>query len=230
VIAAVAGAISAPRLAPYLTQTGSNTRQAVRLYQWNIELSGAVYELLHGFEVVLRNAMDAQLCAWNCEQRRPDGQQHHRDWLMEPAPLLVRLTRGGKDINEAKRRAEQASRRRRGDGRGRPVAHADVLANLSLGTWRYLLPDKDAGRQRLWADALVGAFPHLQTTPDDLLRAVKGVHELRNRVAHLEPLLDVRNVYRQVQNVRQVLAAIEPHTEQWAMGWQRVTTVLAARP
>ncbi|RAN71124.1 hypothetical protein B5P43_34320 [Bacillus sp. SRB_336] len=49
--------LSPPRLAPYLDTAGS-LQGAVRLYRWNVELSGAVYEALHIFEVVLRNAMD----------------------------------------------------------------------------------------------------------------------------------------------------------------------------
>jgi hypothetical protein len=48
--AVVATKISSPRLAPYLTATHGNVRRALTLYQWNIELSGAVYESLHRFE------------------------------------------------------------------------------------------------------------------------------------------------------------------------------------
>lgn len=32
------------RLAPYLRAAQGNEKQAIQLYQWNIELSGAVYE------------------------------------------------------------------------------------------------------------------------------------------------------------------------------------------
>ncbi|GMA23926.1 hypothetical protein GCM10025864_16850 [Luteimicrobium album] len=145
--AAVRSAVSTARLKPYLAETGSNTNDAIRLYQWNIELSAAAYELLHFFEVALRNAIDAQLCRWNAEQVR-DGAGLGRDWLMDPASLLNRLA--GKDIAEAKRRAGVAARRRTGPRKHAPVEHADVLANLSLGTWRYLLPDNDEGRQFLW--------------------------------------------------------------------------------
>lgn len=226
---AIATAISPARLAPYLRATSGRTRGAIRLYQWNIELSGAVYELLHFFEVALRNAMDARLCEWNAAQTNVDtSQPYARDWLMDPAPLLRRLTRG--DIDEATRRATNASRYRRGPGRGRAVDHGDVLAQLGLGTWRFLLPSKDPGNQLLWADALTRAFPHREREPEDLVRAVKGVHQIRNRVAHLEPLLRSGDVRKQVTNIRQVLGEIDPALEQWAMGWQRVTNVLAARP
>lgn len=226
----VASAISPARLAPYLDVTNGHQRDAIRLYQWNIELSGTMYELLHFFEVALRNAMDARLCAWNALQTNDaTGSPHARDWLMDPAPLLVRLTRG--DIGEATRRAKIASKYRVGPGRGRPVDHGDVLAQLSLGTWLYLLPTKhDAGRVLLWDQALEGAFPHRNREPEWLVSAVRGVHLIRNRVAHLEPLLDAGNVRRQLANVREVLGEIDPDLEQWAMGWQRVTAALTARP
>lgn len=142
------------RLAPYLAATDGNRRRAVQLYQWNIELSGAVYEAMHVVEVVLRNAIDAQLCRWNATQiNASTGNPRTHDWLLDPAPLLKRLVREH-ELTKARQRAEQAIRRHR-----RPVAHADLLAQLSFGTWRFLLPDSDPGRQRLWTDALHAAFP-----------------------------------------------------------------------
>jgi hypothetical protein len=38
--------ISTERLAPYIRETPT-LHEAIRLYPWNIELSGAVYEALH---------------------------------------------------------------------------------------------------------------------------------------------------------------------------------------
>lgn len=60
--------LAAARLPPYLTVVAGNRRLAIQLYQWNMTLSGAVYEALHVVEIVLRNAIDAQLCLWNAAQ------------------------------------------------------------------------------------------------------------------------------------------------------------------
>lgn len=68
--------ISPERLAPYIRETPT-LHEAIRLYRWNIDLSGAVYEALHVFEVVLRNALDEQLCIWNTSQMDPDTGQSH---------------------------------------------------------------------------------------------------------------------------------------------------------
>ncbi|MFC6509849.1 Abi family protein [Promicromonospora citrea] len=220
--------ISPPRFAPYALEAAGNVRHAVRLYDWNRELSGAVYELLHMFEVALRNAMDEQLCEWNAQQPHTDGSGFHADaWLLDPAPLLNRLTRNGQDIHKARRRATASSQSRLPN---RPITHPDVLAQLSLGTWRYLLPNRDAGRQRLWDDALRHAFPQLTAPPRVLTAKVHDIHLLRNRVAHLEPLLRTQVVRARLTDVLAVLRAIDTVPEQWAAGHQRVTQVLKARP
>jgi hypothetical protein len=69
--AAIAARLSHPRLTPYLQAMGGNVKDGLRLYQWNVELSGAAYESLHLFEVVLRNALDERLCLWNATQTDP---------------------------------------------------------------------------------------------------------------------------------------------------------------
>jgi plasmid stabilization system protein ParE len=180
------------------------------------------------FEVVLRNAMDEQLCAWNAKQPNTNGGSFHSpDWLLDPAPLLIRLTRNGQDIRKARDHAAASARSWQPS---RAVAHSDVLAQLSLGTWRYLLPNKDPGRQRLWNEALRDAFPQLATSPRSLTAKVHDIHLLRNRVAHLEPLIRTGVVRDRLTDVLHVLRAIDTMPEQWAAGQQRVTTVLKARP
>jgi hypothetical protein len=102
---------------------------------------------------------------------------------MDPSHLLRRLA--GDDIRQAKRRAQAALRTQ-----GTAPGHPDVLAQVNFGTWRFLLPDNDPGRQLLWRAALSTAFPHLQGTESDLVDDVDNIYRLRNRVAHLEPLLN----------------------------------------
>lgn len=225
--AAIAARLSIPRLQPYLAASGGNHKAALRLYQWNIDLSGATYEALHMFEVILRNSMDTQLCAWNAtQQERKTGRAHSSDWLMDPSHLLSRLT--GDDIVKATRRARSALRS--GRPGGRMPGHPDVLAQLNFGTWRFLLPDNDPGRQLLWSQALHHAFPHLTKKPANLVTEVNGIYRMRNRVAHLEPLLRSGVVRREFNSMRSVLGAIDPVCEQWFTSRQRVTATLKARP
>ena len=220
----VLAAISAPRLSPYLVAAGGNTLEALRLYQRNIDLSGAAYEALHVVEVFLRNALDARLSVWNAAQTDPVTRQpHSADWLLDPARLLRRLV--GPNISRATDQARAALRGRA----GRVVSHPDVVAQVSFGTWRYLLPDRDPGRRRLWNDALHAAFPHLSGTTADLVARVDGIYQLRNRVAHLEPVLRSGVVRRDFTAMRWVLAAMNPDLEEWFVSRQRITQLLRRR-
>ncbi|GAA1836256.1 Abi family protein [Nocardioides hankookensis] len=222
--ATIIARLSEPRLGPYLAAAGGNHKDALRLYGWNIDLSGAVYEALHVFEVVLRNALDQQLCTWNATQSdATTGLPHARDWLMDPSRLLKRLLRD--DLEKATKRATTALR-----GSGRAPGHPDVLTQLTFGTWRFLLPDRDPGRRLLWDQALRHGFPHLSVQPRDLVAQVDGVYRLRNRVAHLEPLLAQGAVRAEYNAMRHVLAAIDPTIEQWFTSRQRITAALRARP
>lgn len=221
--------LSPPRLAPYLAATGGHHIRALKLYHWNVELSGAVYEVLHAYEVILRNAMDEQLCAWNAQQSKQGGGQHTRDWLLDSAPLLQRLS--GSDVVKATAFAGSTVRRTRGS-RQRPL-HCDVLAQLSMGTWRYLLPDtanSDPGKLLLWTQALSMAFPHRTRTRDQLVNSVARLHRLRNRIAHLEPLLAAAPLRVALADVDLVLGEISPYAQQWVSGWQRTTAVITRRP
>lgn len=59
---------------------------------------------------------------------------------------------------------------------------------------------------------------------------VDSVYRLRNRVAHLEPLLRQGAVRTEYIAMRNVLAAIDPNAEEWFTSRQRITSVLRARP
>lgn len=220
-------AISEPRLGPYLRVANGNVRDALRLYQWNIDLSGAVYESLHAFEVFFRNTIDTRLSDWNASQIDPATESpHSSDWLVDPSRLLTRLV--GTNITRATEQARLALRRPR--HHGRTVTHPDVVAQLTFGTWRFLLPGRDPGRRRLWTDSLSTGFPHLTGDPSALVSKVDGIYHLRNRVAHLEPLLRSGLVRTEVANMRWVLAAMNPDLEAWFTSRQRVTSLLRRRP
>lgn len=224
---AIADLITFARLAPYLDATGGDLPAALRLYRWNIEMSGAVYKMLHVVEIVLRNTIDAQLRSWNSTQvDKETGHAHSADWTLDPARLLQRLA--GRDLVKARQRAMRAAAEC--STGSRRMTHDDVIAQLSLGTWRFLLPGTDPGRRRLWRDALIGGFPRLGRPEQGLVTDVDGLHRLRNRVAHLEPLVPVGTVVPHLLAARRVLAAIDPHTEEWLATTQTVTPIAKGRP
>lgn len=212
--------LSAPRLEPYLAQTNGNLRDAFALYHWNVDFSAALYEALHIVEVVVRNAIDEQLRAWNITQRHTGGKRCSSDWLTDPSPLLRRIIR--RDGEKAFQRAQRAA------GSSRPIAHADVIAHTTFGLWRYLVPQslsRDAGRALLWRESVAIAFVNAgKTSPEQLARSLRVLHAVRNRIAHLEPLL-AADAHSLLRHIRLVLAAIDPTVEEWLVSRQRITEV-----
>ncbi|MEC5186243.1 hypothetical protein RCH12_003727 [Cryobacterium sp. MP_3.1] len=216
--------LTSTRLAPYMTAMNDDHKKAIQLYKWNLNLSGSVHQALQVFEVVLRNAMDVELCRWNGQETDSEtGNYRNSDWLLDPAPLLARLVTTDSRV-EARRRAARTK------PAGVLITHADILAQLSMSTWRFLLPDRDPGRQHLWNSGLQNAFPNLSRSSDALVNAVEGIYALRNRVAHYEPLLRTTHIQSQMQAMRDVLKEIDVDVEIWFSSTQPVSAEMKRRP
>jgi hypothetical protein len=115
-------------------------------------------------------------------------------------------------------------------GSRRTPGHDDYVAQSTFGTWRFMLPDSDPGRQRLWQDAVRFAFPNLSRPESDLTDDIVAIYALRNRVAHMEPLLGTMIVRDCLKAMVQVLGEIDPKAEAWFTSGQRVSSLLSARP
>ena len=212
------------RLSAYREQRTFNF--ALRQYEWNIALSAAVYESLHRVEVTLRNALDRELALWNqCQSGPGPFATHGHEWLVTPAPLLRRLL--GSSWEKARARVARRSRVSSADDER---MHTEILAQLPFSAWRFLLPDQDPGRRFLWSHATHRAFPGWDEDPRVLTRTVAGLVNVRNRVAHLEPIIRPGYVERKFTAMRRVVGAIDPAAEMWLVSRQRVTAVLGQRP
>ena len=62
-----------PRLRHYLVEAGGDVDRAIRLYEWNTNLSAAFWESLGHLEVVLRNTIDRQMTARHVARAIPHG-------------------------------------------------------------------------------------------------------------------------------------------------------------
>lgn len=182
-IAALERSITPTRLSTYVAEASGDPSLARDLYRWDRELSVAFLADLAVIEVALRNAMNAQLSArW--------GSEWYRDVQI---PLDERSSR---QLSDAWSRIA---------GEKTP---GRVVAQCMFGFWRGLLDKGDhIGRpprrircdyEVLWRGVLDKAFPggRAQARADgerwqrDYARAVVSrVNDLRNRVAHHEPLI-----------------------------------------
>ncbi|MFJ8762867.1 hypothetical protein [Streptomyces cyaneofuscatus] len=207
---AVLQLFSTDRLHPYLTSCAGDQVAALALYRWNSDLAAAFFEPLGHLEIMLRNALDAQLVAG--QQRRGRTE----DWYTDRRVPLGDKART--DIAQAQQRAGR---------RGTVIPRGKVIAELSFGFWRFLLARQY--KTKLWPD-LAGAFPHapdraLSTMEDPVAR----LHKFRNRIAHHEgiwhlPIEDRRD------DIQIVLGFMNPAAAAWVDGASRIDDVLARRP
>ncbi|NEB32798.1 hypothetical protein G3I62_27525 [Streptomyces sp. SID14446] len=188
--------------------------------------SAALYEALHVFEVVLRNAIHEQLTLWHRAEGRTGS------WIDNPPPTLT--TRSQQDLRRARRYAQDTlnvKHQKTGAQTSPPApSDGDVIAQLTLGFWRYMLAARHT--HGLWHDAVRHAFPHLQ--PQDLQTVEKPVvrlHTLRNRIAHLEPVF-ANNLKLHLRDMKIVTGYICPRTESWFTSTrsQAINDAIASSP
>lgn len=229
-------ALHRSRMQPYLDEAHQNDKNALTLYQWHSNLTAAAVQSVLGLtEVVLRNAMDRSLQQWNDTQS--GGTQ---SWLLgEPEAPLRSLTAGKR--KEAKQRAQKefSARDTAHNRYGMPVSHDDVLAQVTFGLWKEVLPNhlpgagantENENRRRIWVEALASAFPNV-VDPDGEVTfwRVAHVHQLRNRVSHMEPLLklDVRD---RIQDAFDLVRSIDSDVANWVSGGSQVAQILKQKP
>ncbi|MBF6358303.1 hypothetical protein IU449_27780 [Nocardia higoensis] len=206
--------MSAGRFDRYAQVAGSDAA-GERLYEWNQLASGAWHETLGSFEIVLRNALDAQLISYH--QRVLNG---NGDWYADPKMPWGTKSRLAQSVRKARERATL--------NYSISEVHGKVVAELTFGFWRYTLANTFQGT--LWAQAYRHAFPHLRPRKRiAVYDPIVDLHELRNRVAHHEPIHAVDHAVR-LSELLQVLGWIDPAAAAWVDATSRIPAVLANRP
>jgi len=208
-LARIAGALSPERFAPYLHATGGDLHAALRLYEWNLAISGALYEALGILEVVLRNSLSTQLAV------------HHGtlagQWYDDPLGVLSDLAHD--DIAAARRRVRKL---------GRAETPGRVVAELSLGFWKFLLAKRYEAT--LWTGYLRLAFPRLQPQRRAVVyRALDEMHTVRNRIAHHERIHG-RDLAADMLTIYRLLDWIDADVRAWAVSLSRFQSIVASRP
>lgn len=261
--------MASERFAPYKSARPTAVQQR-ELYLWNSQLSQEMNKAIGHAEIFIREAIDQQLRAWNLKQPQRPGSTHnqtgaplHRrdprrrpsggseEWLKHPSQKLANLIfskRGNRLISEydtAFFRAQQDLNARvlSHPRHGAAITHDDVLAHITLGTWKHLLPDgrlntsdplnRDQVRTKnsqldLWNQALSLAFPY-ESNPYVISYRLTQMHVVRNRVAHHESLLNmgVPEIHR--ATVR-LVAAIDPQLGSWLANESQVIECWKQKP
>ena len=200
------------RMASYLNDCGGDHGRALALYDWNTRAAGALLGIVGMTEVVVRNALDAQLQelalsrAW-------------QDWLHE-APLDKQ---GRRDVAQAQERLTMRGRR--------DASHGKLIAELSLGFWRYLCASRYY--TSLWVPALTRAFPQgasdIRARQQQVEGAMRGLVYVRNRAAHHEPL-HRRDLTADLRRASQLMSWVDDSARIWLEASEQLTTVVKGRP
>lgn len=220
--------LSPARLQVYVSAAAGDLERALALYEWNAEICAALLHDLAHLEVGLRNAYDAAI------ESHSSFPAH---WTLCGPQLFASVLRTKKrfdpvtrrrksvrvDINEKPRKSLERAIAEAG-GRGAPPGK--IIAQLMFGFWRYL--SSSAHEVTLWRPYLHHAFPP-GTARHDVDFRVGELHELRNRVAHHEPVLTV-NIASKHQSLLELSGLLEPELEAHVRATSRLPALIANRP
>ena len=168
--------ISGERMSRYVAACGGDTRKAMTLYRYNIELSLSVFAIIGYFEVALRNAIDKQLTV-NL------GSEWLKDSVMANGIFTNPILAKTQSIilfayNKLQRNAA--------------YSHTKLLAEMEFGIWKYMFSPL---QYRMTGRNLLQVFPNrprssaqAQYNPSYIFNELDKINTLRNRIAHHEPI------------------------------------------
>jgi hypothetical protein len=183
------GAISYPRLQSYRSFFNARSdSEALGIYEWNDAISGALFRVISLVEIVLRNQFHRTLSSVHGQM----GNASSRDWY-----LYLQLPRESKQkvqkLLERNQRGSKASRVSK-------TSPDDVISKLTLGFWTHLIDVRTtiAGLVVDWSTMLPVILPghrqkastywSRQASQDALIARLDLINNLRNRIAHHEPI------------------------------------------
>lgn len=211
-VQAIDRALSAPRLARYVSASGVRNKQhGIALYAWNAAVSGAFLNPLHLCEVTIRNGAAEVLEA-----------VYGPAWPWSAGFLRSLPGHGGISPQQELQRAI----------RGQSVT-GKVVAELKFAFWNDLFTRRHDAR--LWNPWLRRAFPHMpgSMTPEQcrllIFQQLSKVRKLRNRIAHHEPIFE-RHLEAEYQRVLSLVGWRCPRAARWVDDTQLLTGILTLRP
>lgn len=208
---AIKHTLAASRVATY-EQATIDLEQALALYQWNANVSGAFLSCLQMCEVSIRNAISEILV-----------KIHGTRWAWEqgfigtlPNPQFGYNPRN--NLNTARQNTHDIN---------------NVIPELRFVFWQNMFTSRHDNQ--LWLPYLKQTFPNIdQSQSIKLLRAeiykdLDSIRKLRNRIAHHEPIFK-RDLTDDYHKIIKLIGYRCQHTADWVQHNQQVIPVIAAKP
>jgi len=184
--------LSSERLAAYVLYARGDKNTAMRLYERNTELSEALYGVLQGLEVTLRNAIHELMI-------RKTGRPNWFDSFPFQGSEQA-------EINQAKAKIAE---------RAVVVTPGRIVAELKFGFWVRLF--SHAYDKTLWVPHLRSIFPiRLDAKRSFVHGRLVALKTLRNRIAHHERITcGKRDVQKDYDDLLETIAWINPTMRRW---------------
>lgn len=195
---------------------------ALRLYQWNAEVTAAIWPVMHIFEVTVRNAISEAI-----------ARVHGEDWAHDRSfQLKLKTTRikpGGNTHRPYDPRRDLEKHAERFDTTGK------VIPELKMVFWERMLVKHHDGN--FWRAYLTEVFPYLpeatlEENRNQLRRIFERARSLRNRLGHHEPICDPSkyDLEGTFSDMMSVLSWRSPEVHAWVDGFEQFQSVLLCRP
>ena len=169
--------LSPERMGRYLRACRGNSRKAMTLYRYNLQLSQEMFTIISCFEVALRNAIDRHMRIrfgndWLRDSVLPNG-------LFQTNSNFIGTT---KIIDNAYQKLLISH----------TYSHTQLLTTMEFGVWKYMFSTL---QYRATGQNLLQIFPKKQRSTPQLqinqayiYNELDKVNKLRNRIAHHETI------------------------------------------
>lgn len=211
----IKAALSAARLGTFeaaILPPGPVLTGALALYAWNAQVSAAMLAPLHMCEVVIRNAVSEALAT----VYGPQWPWSHVFEASLPNP-----------------RVGFNARRELMRSRAHQLSTGKVIAELKMVFWQKMFTARFD--TRIWNPHLRTVMPYLDQikTVQDLRRLIhtdlEQLRELRNRIAHHEPIFK-RTLVSDFTKIQELIAFRCPTTSAWMVKNQQAQALIATKP
>lgn len=215
--------LSPARWQAYLEYCNGHQETSLTLYEWNLDLAGAVLHDVAHVEVAIRNSYSQVFL---------DNWDGEHSWLFDiSSPVqqpLIRSRRGRLvDVN-ARNRTSISEARNRIHSKNPTVDK--VIAELPFGFWRHMT---DAAHEKtVWIPYVSKVFPS-GTNRKQIEKHLAIINVVRNRASHHEPLFttsrreEVKQSHAAIMSIENLLLPqLAAHTEKTS----RIAKLLAIQP
>lgn len=185
-------ALSFERFGRYLAWSADDRTEALELYALNMRLSAALYVPLQMLEIVLRNRIHAVMT-----------EVHGPEWFLDAT--LVSLDKQRKQVASA---LEGLSRD------GKDGAPGRVVASLTFGFWTAMLSSRYEDQWQQYLRGIAQKENGKGLRRKEMSSPLFTIREIRNRVAHHEPIID-RDLPKHYGNMIRLTRWMSPAAANW---------------